>query len=445
MKNAPIYTFVKRYAKRRPIRLHMPGHKGKRLLGPEPWDITEIAGADTLYNANGVIRQSERYASVLFGSQRTLYSTEGSSHCIRAMLYLVRLYAASQKREPRLLCARNAHKALLSAAALVDIKVTWLLGEGGLLSYTPDPSALEEQLQRERPIALFVTSPDYLGNTLDIGALASLCHRYGTLLLVDNAHGAYLRFLSPSRHPLDGGCDLCCDSAHKTLPALTGAAYLHIGQNAPLFLSQEAEGAMALFASTSPSYLTLASLDRLNEHLFRRFPRALEALLPRLKELRESLTAHGYGLVGDEPLKLTLLTKPLGYSGSTLASLLERKRILVEHADPDHVVLMLSPRLSGRELSRVERVLLSIPRGRPIEQSAPPAVSGEAVLSPREALMRPSTAVPLEWAEGKILGGLPTACPPAVPILMPGERITPEAIEAFRYYGYQEITVLCDE
>ncbi len=444
MRNAPVYSFVKRYAKKRAVRAHMPGHKGKRFLGPELWDITEIAGADTLYNASGVILQSEKYASVLFGSQRTLYSTEGSSHCIRAMLYLTKLYAKSLGREARVLCARNAHKSLLSALALCDIEVSWLHGQGSLLCCTPDLSELETRLESERPTALFVTSPDYLGNTSDIGALASLCHRYGVLLLVDNAHGAYLRFLTPSRHPLDGGCDLCCDSAHKTLPALTGAAYLHIGQNAPLFLSQAAEGAMALFASTSPSYLTLCSLDKLNDFLFRRFPRALERFLPYVKEVKESLAAAGYCLVGDEPLKLTLSAKPYGYKGETLAMLLQKKRIYVEHADGDHVVLMLSPLMKKRDLSRIERALLSIGRGFPIDSPPPPAVRGEVALSPREALFRPTATVPLEWAEGKILGGLPTACPPAVPILMPGERITAEAIEAFRYYGYREVAVLCE-
>ncbi len=444
MKNAPIYSFVKRYAQRGAVRAHMPGHKGKRFLGPEPLDITEIAGADALYHANGIILQSEKYASVLFGSQKTLYSTEGSSHCIRAMLYLAKLYAASTGKEGRILCARNAHKSLLSAAALTDTELSWLYGEGSLLSYTPDFAEIEARLQSERPVALFVTSPDYLGNTLDLFALSSLCHRYGALLLVDNAHGAYLRFLSPSLHPLDASCDLCCDSAHKTLPALTGAAYLHIGQNAPLFLSQAAEGAMALFASTSPSYLTLSSLDTLNELLFRRFPRALENFLPKVKELKESLTANGYRLVGDEPLKLTLATKSYGYLGETLAALLERKRIFVEHADADHVVLMLSPLFGGRELVKIGRALLSIPHLLPIEAPPPPAVRGEAVLSPREALFRPTVTAPLEWAKGKILGGLPTACPPAVPILMPGEKITEEAIEAFRYYGYREVAVLCE-
>ena len=94
--------------------------------------------------------------------------------------------------------------------------------------------------------------------------LADICHEHGVLLLVDNAHGAYLKFLTPSRHPLDLGADLCCDSAHKTLPTLTGCAYLHVSKSAPRELADYGKEALRLFGSTSPSYLMLASLDNDN-------------------------------------------------------------------------------------------------------------------------------------------------------------------------------------
>ena len=103
---------------------------------------------------------------------------------------------------------------------------------------------------------MYVTSPDYLGGQSDVAALAEVSHRHGVPLLADNAHGAYLRFLSPSRHPMDLGADLCCDSAHKTLPVLTGGAYLHVGRAAPEPFRENARRALALFGSTSPSYLT---------------------------------------------------------------------------------------------------------------------------------------------------------------------------------------------
>jgi tetratricopeptide (TPR) repeat protein len=104
-----------------------------------------------------------------------------------------------------------------------------------------------------------VTSPDYLGNTLDISALAQVCHARGTPLLVDNAHGAYLRFLPRDRHPITLGADLCCDSAHKTLPVLTGGAYLHFGKAAPGDMLENGERALALFERARPIYESSAA------------------------------------------------------------------------------------------------------------------------------------------------------------------------------------------
>ena len=122
----PIVDFVRRYAQSGTARLHMPGHKGQSLLGCEPWDITEIRGADELYEAEGIIAQSEANATRLFGTAHTYYSTEGSSQCIRAMLCLALQGAPRTGKRPVLLAARNAHKALLYAAALLDFDIRWL-------------------------------------------------------------------------------------------------------------------------------------------------------------------------------------------------------------------------------------------------------------------------------------------------------------------------------
>ena len=133
----PIVDFVRSYAKSGTSRLHMPGHKGQKLLGFEDADITEIKGADELYEAEGIIAESEANATKLFGTAHTYYSTEGSSQCIRAMLCLA-LQAAPAGQRPVLLAARNAHKALLYAAALLDFDIRWLWpsaqAEGALCS-----------------------------------------------------------------------------------------------------------------------------------------------------------------------------------------------------------------------------------------------------------------------------------------------------------------------
>ena len=128
MMKTPICDFVRRYANSDVLRLHMPGHKGEGRQGCEPYDLTEVMGADSLYDANGIIRESEKNASELFGCD-TFYSTEGSSLCIRAMLLLLRQYATEMGREPLILAGRNAHKTFLSGVALLDLDVEWLYGE----------------------------------------------------------------------------------------------------------------------------------------------------------------------------------------------------------------------------------------------------------------------------------------------------------------------------
>ena len=118
--NTPICDFVKKYADSQKLRLHMPGHKGQGFLGVEPLDITEIVGADVLYKAEGIIKESEENAGKRFGSQRTFYSTEGSSLAIRAMLYLLKLFWDGGQT-PGVAAGRNAHKTFVTAAALLDL------------------------------------------------------------------------------------------------------------------------------------------------------------------------------------------------------------------------------------------------------------------------------------------------------------------------------------
>ena len=446
--DTPICDFVRRYCESNPLRMHMPGHKGKCILGMEHLDITEIEGADSLYESGGIIRQSENNASKLFGSM-TFYSTEGSSQCIRAMLYLAVMHAKQQGKKPLIAAARNVHKTFLSAAALLDFNVMWLYPKqpDSYLSCKLDADDLNEALSRaeEMPTAVYLTSPDYLGNLADVRAVSEVCHRHGAVLIVDNAHGAYLRFLQPSLHPIDLGADICCDSAHKTLPALTGSAYLHISDAAPPIFRQQAKNALALFGSTSPSYLILQSLDAVNGYLAKDYSDLLAAFVSEVGKRKDRLIKAGYCLQGNEPLKITISAKKYGYEGTQLAMLLSEKNIVCEFADPDFLVMMLTPELSAEDLDRLEAALLSVPKRNEITQLPPEFYRCEAVMSVRDAALSLWESVPVADSAGRVLAAASVGCPPAVPIVVCGERIDEGAIRCFSYYGIETCTVVTDQ
>lgn len=464
----PIVDFVRRYAQSGTSRLHMPGHKGQSLLGFEPWDITEIKGADELYGADGIIAQSEANATRLFGTVHTYYSTEGSSQCIRAMLCLALQAAPAAGQRPVLLAARNAHKALLYAAALLDFDIQWLWpapqDAGALCSCPVSAAKLTGALQGlvqqgKRPFGVYITSPDYLGGVQDIAALAEVCKDFCVPLLVDNAHGAYLRFLPQGgQHPIALGAAMCCDSGHKTLPVVTGGAYLHLGKNAPVQDEAAMRNALALFGSTSPSYLILQSLDKCNQILSEGYPlRLLQCCghLARLRrELNEAAAAKhcpGPLALESEPLKVTLDAAVLGLSGTELAEKLRAAKIECEYADPRYLVLMFTPDNPPQDFERLSAAVLRIAEELAGPVTLPEETAGEFAelerglhrrCTIRQAVFAPQEQLPAEQAVGRICAMPTVSCPPAIPIVVSGEQITPAAAAWMKRYHVEEVSVI---
>ena len=441
--NTPVADFVRDYVGGNRIRLHMPGHKGKTFLGCEGWDITEVAGADALYEAEGIIAQSEENAARLFGTARTFYSTEGSSQTIRAMVYLACRQHTSGER-PWFLAARNAHKAFLYGLALADADVTWLWPEktNSLCACPVTAHQVEQALLTAStlPAAVYITTPDYLGNRQPVAEIAAVCHRFGTLLLVDNAHGAYLHFLPQSEHPMALGADLCCDSAHKTLPVLTGGAYLHVRRNAPGGLAEAGKQALAIFGSTSPSYLTLASLDRCNSDLADDFPRRLREAVRQIEKTRVRLESRGWQVLPTEVLKITIRC-PGTLPGPELAQRLRRAGIECEYADRDHLVLMPSAETTPEELAALEAGLGENVWGAAAETDLPFSPP-EQSCTIRAAVFAPQETVTTAEALGRIAAAPTVGCPPAIPIVVSGERIDEPALALLAYYGIDRVAVL---
>ena len=437
----PIVSFLKSYQEKSPVRMHMPGHKGSGILGFEEMDLTEIHGADELFAAEGIIKESEQNASSLFGCP-TYYSTQGSTLCIQTMCTILCQDAKSKGKNPKILAGRNAHRSFIHAAALLDFDIEWLYGNSDYLSCKVSAKDLEKEIIENHPTAVYLTNPDYLGNLLDIKSLASVCKKHNVLLAIDNAHGAYLRFLESSLHPIDLGADLCCDSAHKTLPVLTGGAYLHLSDSLNKEWKSQVKPFMEYFSSTSPSYLIMASLDAANEVLDDTFRKSLFECIRYVDSLKNTLVQHGYTILSGEPMKITISTKDYGYTGNEIADLLMDCDIYPEFYDSDYIVLMPSPYNTKEDFIRLEICLCEIERKKAILTSFPKLECAQKVMNVRQALFAPSMKVDISKSLGQICSSVIVSCPPAILPVIPGEIISESAIEVMKYYGIESVRVV---
>ena len=440
--NTPVYDFLINYAQQDPVRLHMPGHKGRfgapALQKATALDITEITGADSLFEASGILAESEKNASSLYGTAYTFYSCGGSTLCIQTMLLLMK------QQGRRVLAARNVHRAFLNACVLLDIPVQWIYPRksDGILSGTYDLADFEAALQAQtRSACVYVTSPDYLGRMADIAGLAELCHRYHAKLLVDNAHGAHLAFLPWQCHPIQLGADYCCDSAHKMLSGLTGTAYLHVRSDIDTE-PERVRDAMAMFGSTSPSYLMLASLDWCNRELASPlFRKQLEEVLNRIQQLKCRFSPR-YCFTDGDPMHLTIDACASNLDGQELAAHLEQHQVFVEYADRYHVVLLFSAASTDFDFETLEKLLENFVPTRVAAEEKFSLPRPETVCGIREAALAPQEIVPVEESVGRICAAVKVPCPPAVPIVLSGERIDRDCIAVCRGYGIAEISVV---
>ncbi len=441
--NTPIMDFIGNYSEKGNSRFHMPGHKGKAHLGFEEYDITEINGADNLYHAEGIIAKSEAIASKLFGSDRSFYSTEGSSQCIKAMLKIVMDEYKGDKK-PYIIAARNVHKAFIYGVALLDMDVRFIYEEGSsFCSDVIDSKVLEDILSKADylPAAVYITSPDYLGKISDVKALAKACHKFNVPLIVDNAHGAYLHFLEDKIHPMDLGADMCCDSAHKTLPVLTGGAYLHLADSYKEVDDEAVKEAMSLFGSTSPSYLTLISLDKCNEYLAKDYQSELTDTLKRIGAIKNKYKE----LLLDNTEGLKITVKLDGRDKDKLENVLKECKIEPEYMDDDYIVFMITPDNTYTDFERLEEALDLIGKLDDNLLNDSLDISKKDIqmaMTIREAIMSAHEIIDIKEAKGRICASPTVSCPPAIPIAISGQIITDKEIDLFKKYNIEKIEVV---
>lgn len=435
------------YSSRQPARFHMPGHKGVssplfeifgQALG---FDVTELPETDNLFADEGAILEAEKLASEFYGCRQTLFSAGGSTLCIQAMLRLV------SKDGGKVICARNIHRSVVNTMALLGLEPVWVYPRPFEYSALPGrimPEDIEAAAAGNADAAaVFITSPDYYGIISDIKGISEVCKRYNLTLLVDNAHGAHLKLVGEKLHPIENGADMTCDSAHKTLPALTGGAYLHI--NSPRFSKSAGKSAMTLFGSTSPSYLIMLSLDLARAWMERDGRAAFADLVEKVKSVRELCDSLGFFTPQEavfDPARIVIDTASRGINGNSAALLLRENGISPEMSDERHLVLIPSPFNSNEDFVRLKKAICSLDRGTSIPPVKYYKVEPEKVMSLKQAIFADSETVSADNCIGRIAAQAVCPCPPCIPLVMPGELISYEIASAIKSYSVLSLKVV---
>ncbi len=423
--NTPICDFLEKYTAENKLRLHTPGHKGEF-----PHDITEICGADSLYESkdNEIIGESEINARSVFGSLKTCYSCGGSTLAIQAGLAVlksqgVRTIAAS----------RCSHRSLAMAASLLQMNVKWLYPPEFLsANVTYDAEAIRDA------DALFITNVDYYGGTWRFV-------NPKIPVLIDNAQASYLRFVDKRIfgveyvHPLELGFPLiCADSAHKTLPVLTGGAYLHFSPGTD---PSRAKEMMALFGSSSPSYLILESLDRFNGMIAKN-TQLVNNACGAVAEMKDRLIQAGVPILKSDPLRVTVNACEYGMTGIEYAQILRDSGIECELADRNKAVLLFSAATTLEDCERAQMAMLFVPSKGATSPAQLPVIRATANMPMWEAMYKPFKTIPLRSASGEVCARFVAPCPPGIPLIMPGEIIDHNVIDALWAHGVQNVPVI---
>lgn len=433
------YDSLVEFSSSNPLRLCMPGHKGKWLPMAEwgalaPLDFTELPPTGNLYAGDDWLEEAQRLWAWDWGMGAAFFATAGST---QGIFTLLRCFT---RAGDTVLVDRTCHKSVHHAMALFDLRPVWLYRDWDsdrAVSGPVEPAAVERAFEAHPGLtAVVVTSPTYYGVCSDLAALARICHAHGVRLIVDGAHGAHLPLVLPGEENCILGynpyqdCDGVTLSTHKTLPA-PGQTAVVLANGVRL---SDLRRASALTSTTSPSFPMLAALDCLRgwmrEH--RGDYRKVAAACADLRRQYPSLTGDHL-----DPCRLVLRAE----DGYALEGRLQEMGIYPEFADVCHVVCILTGADNERDLLRFKRALNLLglkgasAKTRPAQLPPPP--EPETVCSPRKAVFaREQKLLPLEQAEGRIAAQCVAPYPPGVPVLAPGERVTKKILAYLRDLCY---------
>ena len=451
----PVQDFLLEHRRKNPVSFHMPGHKGSKLYRECGYgefldsfmdcDITEIPGADNLFQAESILREAqERYAK-LYEVKKSYLQINGSSGAnIAAML-------ATVPKGKKIIMARNCHKSCFNALSLGDIRPVYvypeLIEEYGISGAVP-PEDIERLLEENRDAeAVILPSPNYYGICSDIKRIAEIVHKHNKILIVDQAHGAHLKFFSRfgiKNMPVsaeEAGADIIVNSIHKTLASLTESALLNV--NSDRVDLQLLEDRLQAIESTSPSYILMASLDinasiiaERGEELFSRWAEALDWFYAKADSIRGLRTINN--LPGLDRTKINISFGDLGISGAELEQMLMNEfGIFIELFTGDLLMCMTGIGSTEEDIRRLAEALDKIPEAGSRKKSE--RINNEGSRTYQPAAKAELSDVPvkkrkvkLTEAEGLVCASSIIPYPPGIPLICPGESITAEAIATIK-------------
>lgn len=430
---------LKEYSKSDIYPMHMPGHKRNAGLfsDVENIDVTEVEGLDNLHDPEGIIKESMDQVSSSLGTDKTYFLVNGSTGGV-----LSAIQSATDIGD-EIIIGRNSHKSVYNAVEIRDLKPVYLYPEStGLFDGGYNKEELEKLLEETSAKVVVITSPTYEGVVSDIKGLAEVAHKNGAILIVDSAHGAHFCLDGFPNPAYKEGADIVIESIHKTLPALTQTAVMHVmGDRID---KEKLENALSTYQTSSPSYVFMASIDECFNIVEKEGDKRAAELLKTLENIRNDVNNTGKIFIPGEELagnnevydydlgKLVIDLSKTNITGVELAKILREKyKFETEMANNKYVIAMTSIADDLEKVKAFGEALVEVADGL---EEADEEISGERIVnevnfSPYEAMNKDFEEVALKDAKGRIAGDYIYKYPPGIPLIVPGEVVSEELIK----------------
>ncbi len=455
----PLLAAMMNYVHDGVIPFHTPGHKqGKgmhasleKIVGREALalDLALMAELDDLHEPHGCIKQAQDLAANLYGADHSFFVVNGTTGGIYAMILTI------AGPGDKIIVPRNAHRSIIGGIILSGAIPVFMQPEVDMelgLAMGVTPETVEHAIHNHPDAkGVLIINPTYYGVATDLKKIVSIVHSHNMAVVVDEAHGPHLRF--SDRMPtqaLDAGADICAQSTHKIIGAMTQCSIVHCREGR--IRVPQLKAMLQLVQSTSPNYILMASLDVARMQMATQGHELIERAIDLANWARQEINKipglycfgeeklGNPGVYGIDPTKVTVTVKDLGLKGAEAERILRHKyKVQVELSDMYNILFLITLGDSEQEVAAMVDALKDLAANNighqdfsavadiyaTVRYPAPP----QGVISPRDALFGNTCVVPFKESAGFICAEIVTFYPPGIPLLCPGERISEDIID----------------